>query len=79
MAFMVENEEFEPPREATPGELWRRGFYVKPEDVDRVATLLAREIEIVNVNLRRIYGKGQRIAHGPEEAELDAADKLCPF
>tara|TARA_R110000868_G_scaffold5915_2_gene34402 strand:+ start:2051 stop:2296 length:246 start_codon:yes stop_codon:yes gene_type:complete len=57
--FIVEGEEFEQPHEAIPEVLMRNGFHVKPEDVDHVATLLARDIELVNANLRRIYGKAQ--------------------
>lgn len=54
MAFVVDGEQ----REAKPAELMAHGFHVEPEDVDCVATLLVREIETVNRNMRRIYGKG---------------------
>ncbi len=55
MAFIVDGEG----REAKPAELMKHGFHVKPEDVDCIATLLARQIETVNVNMRRIYGKAK--------------------
>jgi len=56
--FIVEGEFEESGKEATPAQLMRRGFLVKPEDADEVANLLQRSLDDVNANLRRIYRKG---------------------